>query len=96
MSCGRKKARRANKPDDALPRARYDNRRLSERAQEKKQWREKRTFSVDPQQGACRLPFDDNPPLKQPDGGSLVLSLLSNVVICGRIGGREPCSEEFF
>ena len=52
----------------------------------------KLTFSVYPQEGTCRLPLDDNLALKEPRCRSVVLSFLCNVVICGRIGGREPGS----
>jgi hypothetical protein len=55
-------------------------------------WWKERTFSVDPQEGASRLPFDEYSALKEPDGRSLVLSLSGNDVVCGRIGRREPRS----
>ena len=49
-----------------------------------------RTFSVDPQEGANRLPLDEDTALKEPDRRSFVMSLSCNVVICGWVGGREP------
>jgi hypothetical protein len=69
-----------------LPRSEYVRRRKPDK------WREGRTFSVDPQEGSSRLPFNEYTALKEPDRRSLVLSLLRNVVICGGIRGREPRS----
>ena len=51
---------------------------------------EQRTFSVYPQEGASRFPVIEYTSLKKPFGGSTVMSFACNVMVDGRIGGREP------
>ena len=46
----------------------------SEGARLKKHWK-KRTFSVDPQEAASGLPFDEDLSLKEPHSSSFVVSL---------------------
>ena len=79
-----------NEPDDAFPGASCGNRSLSEIARQ--EYKQKRTFSMNPQEGTGSLPFDNDPGFKEPHRRSFLLSLSCDIVIRGRIGRREPGS----
>ena len=49
-----------------------------------------RTFSMNPKQRTCILPFLKDASLKEPGCGSLVVSTARNVMVGGRVRWREP------
>ena len=55
--------------------------------------REVRTFAVDPQEGASRLPFRKDTALKEPFGCSAVVNFACDVVIRRGIWGSNPSSK---
>ena len=49
-----------------------------------------------PQERTNQHPVLESGPLKEPRGRSLILSLAPNVVICGRVWGRQPVLDVLF
>jgi hypothetical protein len=51
------------------------------------------TFPMYPQKGTLRFPFIERTAVDEPRCGSFVVMVACNIVIYGRIRGREPFSE---
>jgi hypothetical protein len=49
-----------------------------------------RTFSVDPQKRALRVPLIEDASLEEPRGGSILMGFVSNVVVFRRIRRAKP------
>ena len=81
-----------NRPKHALPRTRFNS--SKQLISGRRQGRQGRTLSVEPQQGSGRigLPFHKYIPLKEPCLRPLMLSVGRDIVIDGEIWRRQPGS----
>ena len=50
------------------------------------------TISVNPKQGSLRHPLQKDGPVDEPRGRAIVVNFACNILVLGRIGGREPLS----
>ena len=76
----------SDKPEYALPGARYEVAISSRRARKVR----KHTFSVKPQERTSGFPFGEDTTLEEPLSRSLVMSTTRNVVVSRRVRRREP------
>src|SRR5579863_7353003 len=79
---------RIHEPEDALARASYEYKMLSECIE--REMGPRRTLSMDPKKRSRCLPFPENATLKEPGCCSLVMSTTRNVMIRRRVGWGEP------